>query len=111
MRYYVQIPSYYTSPKNKLEEALRELANQYDRFSFPTSQLPVVKSSLENIINSLGVENKRCKPPCPRWREDGGGANYKNIPAFATKLKDWELATDYAYTLLTLHLCREETDL
>lgn len=114
MKYYVDIP-YFPAPKNKLCTAVEAVIYEYNRLVFSPNLLPVIQSSIVNVINQLNKEYPRCKPFETKWSEDnarriGGGSIIINDK----KLKDWTLFFTggmYSHCAMILKICREETDL
>jgi hypothetical protein len=69
MQYFLKT-EHFAYPKNNLETAVKEALKEFDRFIFPPKQLPVVISSLTNVIDSLNKQYKRCTPIKMQWTTD-----------------------------------------
>jgi predicted type IV restriction endonuclease len=110
MKYYAETPRYFPTAQNKLFTATYAALKEYDRFIFSIKLLPVVKSSIENIIASLNAQNKRCSPLEPSWIHDGS-----SIKKEAATPQDIVLYLNrhnhYGDGALVIKLAREESDL
>jgi hypothetical protein len=103
MKYYSNVPYQHASP-NKLDEAVKKMLKEFDDYIFEVKELPVIKSSINNIIAQLNKEHPRCKPIEPNWQSNNMHQEKKG---------DWSLflSTNQYTCALSLILCREEKDL
>lgn len=105
MKYYANIPFQYAD-HNRLDGAIKAMLKEFDDFVFEVKKLPVIKSSILNVIESLNKEYPRCKPVVARWVNND---TYESL----SKKGAWILylsSNEYAQSL-KLTLCREESDL
>lgn len=108
MKYYAETPDYFPSASNKLYEAAQAALKEFNRFIFPVKMLPVVKSSIENIIASLNAQHKRCIPLKVKWSDNSRYVHKDDISKSDLKL---HLSENTYTTYLHIKMAREESDL
>jgi hypothetical protein len=111
MKYFTDVP-YFPAAKNKLHTAIEAAVMEYKRLVFSPQYLPVVQSSILNVIAQLNKEFPRCTIEA-KWSEQnisllGSGKTYHK------KLRDhtlWFSGGMYSHAAMKVIVCKEETDL
>lgn len=102
---------YYTTtrlyvPSNSLHKDVNEALELYNKRVWGLKMLPVIKSSITNVITQLNAENKRCKPMDASWKQNTGSAGEKSASwyLFLNAVNEYSAA-------VTIELVKDESDL